>query len=618
MSSNKKQKLDFKDALKAKGARPASEAAVVEVHGVPTTIIRGDMSDSAWSQIKARELPEKAIQRYEETGSLPSPKPGGKMTTVPDDGAGGPRADSQRTEHVEPPGMGMAVSARNPAGIISQLATGATPQDVSQAPTNLADTDMGIAPADAMAAAHTPDSAEETPPQNPAYPADYEQGQSAPVEETPPQNPAYPADYEQKPGVRTLEPMTMDAGGPPPEEPFKLPSVEEGAADLTQAKLKALDKAHEVAQKQLQYEKKIREQHELDMLEFDAHQKELQAVRDSAMDDLDRAGLDIRNMMLEHAKTSIDPNRYWSSKDAGQKAASFVMGALYGFAGEGNKWIQKVDSLIAQDIQAQAADMANRGHMLQAAASQNNNLIAQLKARGVEGMAARQAGIALMKESLANRLELMKLNTSDPNSLANLEEKKAQLLSDASINAQKAKQAQEVHAANLAKTWAETKKLRADAKGGGGSGRPLGEVTIARHDAIKNSLEGLEELKAAYDRLKSGSLLDNAGQVIKAGTPLWESAEAELNAQRDLLAGDIAKARSMTGSTSENDEAKAVRALFGAGDPNGDAKYKLVKRDLERRLKQSEASLAAAGFDTSSTAAQSGMAPLRPPMKASK
>lgn len=232
-------------------------------------------------------------------------------------------------------------------------------------------------------------------------------------------------------------------------------------------------------------------------------------------------------------------------------------------------------------------------------------------------MAAYQTGMALMKEDLANRIELMKLNTSSANARAMLDEKKSQLLADAAINAQKAQQAQETHAVNNAKTVAETQKLRAEL-GKPPASRPLSEVTLARHDAIKNSLESLEELKAAHDRLKTGSWLDLAGNVIKAGTPLWENAEKEYEAQKELLASEIAKARSMTGTTSENDEAKAVKSLFGAGDPIADAKYRTLKRDLERRLKQSENSLAAAGFSTSSVTTGSGLPPLRPPMKASK
>lgn len=574
MSSNKKQKLEFKDALKAKGARPASEAAVVEVHGVPTTIIRGNMSESAWAQIKARELPEKAIQNYEETGSLP-------------------KVDKAAARQAEKDAQ-------------FQEETGAAPQNVSQAPTDLVPADMGMTPAEAMA---------------PVAPVETVTTPTGDVIEKPPPPPeAVPPPPPEQPGVRTLEPMTMDAGGPPPEEPFKLPSVKEGLTGLAQAQIKSLEGAQAIAEKQAEAEKALRQQHIIDSLQAQAHQKEVQDAYNSKMDQLERAGIDLRDQMMEASRATVDPNRYWANKDAGQKAAAVIAGALFGFTGQGMQWLQRLDGLVAQDMQAQAADLANRGHMLQAAAGQNNNLIAQLKSRGVEGMAAYQTGMALMKEDLANRIELMKLNTSSANARAMLDEKKSQLLADAAINAQKAQQAQETHALNSAKTIAEIQKLRADAAQSA-SPRPksLSELTIARHDSIKNSLAGLEELKASFDRLKGGaSALGRAGQVVKAHAPLLGSEEKAYNTQVQLLASEVAKARSATGTTSENDEKKAVEDLFKAGDSVAEQKYNALKRDLERRLKQSEASLQAGGFDTSSTVAPSGMVPVRPPMKASK
>ena len=71
----------------------------------------------------------------------------------------------------------------------------------------------------------------------------------------------------------------------------------------------------------------------------------------------------------EAAATPTDPNRYWNNKDAGQKAAAVIAGALFGFTGQGMNWLQRLDGLVEQDMRAQQADRASKVGALNAEAS---------------------------------------------------------------------------------------------------------------------------------------------------------------------------------------------------------------------------------------------------------
>lgn len=71
----------------------------------------------------------------------------------------------------------------------------------------------------------------------------------------------------------------------------------------------------------------------------------------------------------EAAATPTDPNRYWNNKDAGQKAAAVIAGALFGFTGQGMSWLQRLDGLVEQDMRAQQADRASKVGALNAEAS---------------------------------------------------------------------------------------------------------------------------------------------------------------------------------------------------------------------------------------------------------
>ena len=594
MSSNKKTKVDFREALKAK--QPASkpkasmESVMVELKGYPTKVVRHDMPEDKWKEIKARELSTDDLEFFEETGSFRKPKVEKKRPGVLDKAFQWgnfpypePKAalepDPQRTEHVERVASNTP-SMRNPASFVPDMVTGAAPVETPVNP--LVPNDLG-GPVDIGAPA--PDlsgtDADKLPPMSPPPLV----GEETPP---PPQKP-----LETSLGKLEVEPI-----------PGQLPSEEEALTGLAEAKVEALRGAQAIAEKQAEAEKALRQQAIIDSAQDQVDEHERLAAYNSKMDEYERSQVDIRNQMLEHAKSAVDPNRYWANKDAGQRAAAVIAGALFGFTGQGMQWLQRLDGLVAQDIQAQAADLANRGQMLQSAAGQNKNLIAELRARGVEGAAAYHSAMGMMKESLANQIEIMKLNTSSESSRLVMDEKIAQVLADSAKDLEKGRQVQQAHAKDMELKTAQAQKLRAEAKsaGGPGGGAPLPIAAVNKVAAIDDSLGKLKELKAAFARIhgtdEKQGFWEGVGRVAKTKVPFAANAEKKYNAQVERAAGALAIARSATGTTSETDEDKALMDLAMAGDPIGLTKLNALITELEGMKTTGKEVAGKAGFST--------------------
>ena len=122
----------------------------------------------------------------------------------------------------------------------------------------------------------------------------------------------------------------------------------------------------------------------------------------------------LQAQVLDLSKQSIDPNRFWNNKSDGQKAAAVIAGALFGFTGQGMQWLQRLDSLVEQDIQAQASDLQRKRGALSDAANMQNNLIAMAEAQGLRGKQAYDAAVATAKENLADQLLLNAKNYAQP------------------------------------------------------------------------------------------------------------------------------------------------------------------------------------------------------------
>ncbi len=72
------------------------------------------------------------------------------------------------------------------------------------------------------------------------------------------------------------------------------------------------------------------------------------------------AQMSVMEQARRAAAEPTDPNRYWNNKSAGQQAAAVIAGALFGFTGQGMQWLNRIDTLVEQDMNAQRADRASK------------------------------------------------------------------------------------------------------------------------------------------------------------------------------------------------------------------------------------------------------------------
>lgn len=155
-------------------------------------------------------------------------------------------------------------------------------------------------------------------------------------------------------------------------------------------------------------------QHQAQREKLVADEQKRQAVYEDTLAKHETSFRDLQQQVLAASKESVDPNRYWNNKNEGQKAAAVIAGALFGFTGQGMQWLQRIDSLVEQDMQAQAADLNRKRGYLQDASALQNNLVAMAEAKGLRGKQAYDAAMAVAKENLANQIQMNAMNYAQP------------------------------------------------------------------------------------------------------------------------------------------------------------------------------------------------------------
>jgi hypothetical protein len=241
----------------------------------------------------------------------------------------------------------------------------------------------------------------------------------------------------------------------------------------------------------------------------------------------------LQNEVLQASKESVDPNRYWNSRDTGQKVAGIIAGALFGFTGQGMQWLQRVDGLIAQDMQAQAADLARKRGYLQDAAGLQNNLIAMAEKRGLKGDAAYTAAKLAMTENIAAQLEanaaqyqdpLLRIKATEAASAIRTNAQKDLMMYDQekqdAIAKRSLMKAQENHLYSQMQN--ERRALELKAREGGPRGKPLPEAGVAKlNDYAQSALNIINMSELA----KNSGPADRAQTAIRNKFPVWFSEE---------------------------------------------------------------------------------------------
>ena len=263
------------------------------------------------------------------------------------------------------------------------------------------------------------------------------------------------------------------------------------------------------------------------------------------------------------ASTPTDPNRFWNNKDAGQKAAAIIAGALFGFAGKGMDWLQRIDGLIEADMNAQRADRA--------AAVQGLDL----KARGLgeAGQMALRNGATIAEAHIIEKnakLEGLKsyLEQVDRVTQNMAVKQQAQMMMLEIANKQQALNAQGVTLAQQAADSANEQRYRnaqlsvakfnamakLAGKGAGGKQKSISPTLVAR---ISNTEQMIATLKNMRELAQNKGFLH---RMYRSGAETLTDAE---NAKlKQYEAGQFEIARLRAGSSLQKPEQEALLPLI--------------------------------------------------------
>lgn len=168
----------------------------------------------------------------------------------------------------------------------------------------------------------------------------------------------------------------------------------------------------------------------------------------------------LQAQVLDAGKLRVDPNHYWSTKSGGQKAMAILAGAAFGFAGKGMDYLQRLDSMVEQDIRAQQANIETKRGALGQAVNIQNNIMANARNQGLDALAAKDAAYVMhwqaMEQQLANLRE-----GSAPQMQAKFDEMAAALATKTAQANQNLRASMEKAALDKALTAAQIAHMRA-------------------------------------------------------------------------------------------------------------------------------------------------------------
>ncbi len=223
-----------------------------------------------------------------------------------------------------------------------------------------------------------------------------------------------------------------------------------------------------------------------------------------------------------------DPNRYWANKDAGQKAAAIIAGALFGATGQGMQWLSRLDSLVKQDIEQQAAELNRKEGLVGRQISSQNNLIAMAKEKGLSNREAFSAAQLAMKQNYANQFEMAAAKSGSEMVKARAQENIAKIqmsmqkdVQELQVKAQDAalkKQEMALHAFD-ANTRRMNVMMDAQARTRAAGAKEKLQLTAAESDRVSAAKAGLDALDSLEKAIGSGKLTDAVGDEFMSLFP---------------------------------------------------------------------------------------------------
>lgn len=296
----------------------------------------------------------------------------------------------------------------------------------------------------------------------------------------------------------------------------------------------------DIESKALQDKADLAAKQERDLLDAEKRAAEIQTIKAERMRKAEVGLASLQSRLAELEQQSIDPNRFWNNKSDGQKAMAVVAGALFGFTGQGMQWLQRLDSLVEQDIQTQFADFKRKEATLGKQVDIQNNIIALARQQGLDDTEALNAARASMKERYALQLENIAATSG-----SQLVQQKA-LQNAAAIRMGAAKDIEEMRlktqtaAADMAVKYAQAAKLRQEtvesrfnmglsASGKGAKAEKWTPGMIERASAAQAAWAAIPDLEKAIGSGKVGdALVDEIAKRIPGTDAASRDQQAQL------------------------------------------------------------------------------------------
>lgn len=457
MGANKRQKVDFKDALAGMDSVEFQDAA-----GAKKTILRGDMSDSAWDGVKKRAAAMASEKPAEATADTSADKPAkyevgkGKLT-MRDAPAPQPVGKGTLETHDQTPSEALGITDGSPVPDAADWRAPAAPAglpallDATQPPAPLP---INAPPVHGLPISQQAQAklAEPVPGGNPiqkAFAPISMEGFVPPSGATPaPEAGASGGGATERPGVQ-IDPNALPEKGSgsasagssrtTPGTADALPQVSPHFRDelATQAEKHALalEAAGEITSKKEKARAQTMRDAMAEQAKLDADAKSVEQARQDTYNRMNDAHQQTINQLGELMKKEVDPNRYWASKTGGQKALAVIAGGLFGFSGQGMQWLNRLDNLINADIQQQNADLSRQRGLLGDVAGEQKNAMAMARQNGLDSAAAVQSARVAMKNHYADVIEEQGAESNSQMAMQNAAMAAAQLRTSAARDA---------------------------------------------------------------------------------------------------------------------------------------------------------------------------------------
>lgn len=183
---------------------------------------------------------------------------------------------------------------------------------------------------------------------------------------------------------------------------------------------------------------------------------QITAERESVLtEELNQASMRVNNAAaeLEKIDPSIDPRRYWASKDTGQKISGFIAAACFGFAGKGMDFLSMVQQEIDRDIDVQKATFAQKKALaegkIQGAQTSYNMVMAKVGHDRASRLTVHNAALS----AIGKQIETIKATHASPQIRANAAVIAAQIEGRRAANSQEIAKVNSTIAAGNADRW---------------------------------------------------------------------------------------------------------------------------------------------------------------------